>query len=135
MPQVPRRSQWNVADFHLLPSMLGAGQERQVVSEPTSDQVSLDARVLDDVADALICADRSDAIVRLNRAAHLLFGYAAEEALGRSLDLIIPEHLRTAHWNGFDAAITSGTMTLQGCPTLTRALRKSGRRALHRDNL
>jgi PAS domain S-box-containing protein len=57
-----------------------------------------------------------------------LFGYSAEEALGQSVELIIPEHLRAAHWSGFDAAITKGATKLQGRPTLTRALHKSGRR-------
>jgi PAS domain S-box-containing protein len=93
-----------------------------------SDQASLEARILDDVADALIYADSSGAIARWNRAACALFGFSAEEALGRRLDLIVPEHLRAAHWKGFDAAITSGTMKLQGRPTLTRALHKSGRK-------
>jgi PAS domain S-box-containing protein len=93
-----------------------------------NDHANLDARILDAVADALICADRSGAIMRWNRAAELLFGYSADEALGQNLDLIIPEHLRVAHWNGFNAAITSGTMKLQGRPTLTRATHKSGRR-------
>jgi PAS domain S-box-containing protein len=91
-----------------------------------SDQASLEARILDDVADALIYADSSGVIARWNHAARALFGFSAEEALGRSLDLIVPEHLRAAHWKGFDAAITSGTMKLQGRPTLTRALHKSG---------
>jgi PAS domain S-box-containing protein len=86
----------------------------------------LDARVLEDVADALICADRFGVMMRWYRASSALFGYSAEEALGSSLDLIIPEHLRNAHWKGFDAAIKSGTMKLQGRPTLTRALHKSG---------
>ena len=57
-----------------------------------------------------------------------LFGYSAQETLGQNLDLIIPEHLRAAHWKGFDAAIASGIMKLQGRPTLTRALHKSGRK-------
>jgi len=57
-----------------------------------------------------------------------LFGYSSEEALGQSLDLIIPEHLRAAHWRGFEAAMTSGVMKLQGRPTLTRAVHKSGRK-------
>ena len=48
-------------------------------------------------------------------------------ALGQSLDLILPEHLRASHWSGFEAAITKG-MKLQGRPTLTRALHKSGRK-------
>ena len=85
-------------------------------------------QILDQAADALIYADRSGAIMRWNRAATTLFGYSAEEALGQSLDLIIPEHLRAAHWRGFEAAMTRGVLKLQGHPTLTRALHKSGRK-------
>jgi PAS domain S-box-containing protein len=93
-----------------------------------NDHADLDAHILDAVADALIYADRSGSIQRWNHASERLFGYSADEALGKNLELIIPEHLRSAHWNGFNAAITSGTMKLQGRPTLTRALHKGGRR-------
>jgi PAS domain S-box-containing protein len=85
-------------------------------------------QVLNQVADALICADRTGMIIRWNAASTALFGFSAEEALGQSLDLIIPEHLRAAHWSGFDAAMTKGALKLQGRSTLTRALHKSGRR-------
>jgi PAS domain S-box-containing protein len=85
-------------------------------------------QILEEVADALICADRNGAIIRWNRACTALFGFSAEEALGQNLDLIIPEHLRAAHWRGFDAAMTRGALKLEGRPTLTRALHKSGRR-------
>jgi len=85
-------------------------------------------RILDQMADAMIYADRTGKIARWNRAAATLFGYSPEEAVGQSLDLIIPEHLRAAHWRGFEAAMTSGAMKLQGRPTLTRAVNKSGRR-------
>ena len=93
-----------------------------------TDLASLDAHILDAVADALIYADRSGVIQRWNNASERLFGYSADEALGQKLDLIIPEHLRGAHWTGFDAAIASGTMKLAGRPTLTRAAHKEGRR-------
>ena len=88
----------------------------------------LDACILDDVADALIYADRSGTIRRWNRASTTLFGFTAQDALGQSLDLIIPEHLRAAHWKGFDAALASGIMKLAGRPTLTRATHKDGRK-------
>jgi PAS domain S-box-containing protein len=88
----------------------------------------LDASILNDVADALIYSDRSGTITRWNRASTTLFGFAAEEALGQNLDLIIPEHLRAEHWKGFEAALASGRMKLAGKPTLTRALHKSGRK-------
>ena len=85
------------------------------------DQSGLDARILEGVADALIYSDRSGTILRWNGASTALFGFSADEALGQNLDLIIPEHLRAAHWKGFEAAIASGTMKLAGRPTLTRA--------------
>src|SRR5262249_59367128 len=92
------------------------------------EQSRLAERILDQVADALISTDRSGAIIRWNRASAALFGYSAEEVLGKSVELIIPEHLRAAHWSGFDAAMTKGALKLQGRPTLTRAVHKSGQR-------
>src|SRR5215470_13925496 len=91
-------------------------QDRSKLAEP----------VLDQLADAVICADRTGAIILWNRASAALFGYASDEALGQSLDLIIPEHLRPYHWSGFDTAVTKGETKLQGRPTLTRAVHKSG---------
>ncbi len=92
------------------------------------EQPRLAERIFDSVADAVIYADRAGTIVRWNRACAALFGFSAAEAVGQSLDLIIPEHLRAAHWRGFEAAMASGAMKLQGRPTLTRALHKSGAR-------
>ena len=89
---------------------------------------NLAERILDQVADAVIFINRSGAIIRWNPACTALFGFSAEEALGQSVDLIIPEHPRAAHWNGFDAAMAKSVTKLQGRPTLTRALHKSGRR-------
>lgn len=88
----------------------------------------LTAAILDQAADAVIFADREGVIRAWNRAAAALFGFAASEALGRSLDLIVPEHLRTAHWAGFRRAIESGTTRLAGRATITRALHKNGTR-------
>ena len=93
-----------------------------------ADQSKLAERILDQAADAVIATDRSGAITRWNRASTALFGFSAEEALGQSVDLIIPEHLRAPHWSGFDAAMAKGATRLQGRETLTRALHKSGRR-------
>ncbi|HEY5207027.1 MAG TPA: PAS domain S-box protein [Roseiarcus sp.] len=92
------------------------------------DGANLADQIIESIADAVIFADRSGTIRRFNPAAAALFGFSAEEALGQSLDLIIPEHLRAAHWRGFDAAMTNGKLKLQGRPTLTRAQHKSGRK-------
>ena len=92
------------------------------------ERLKLAEAILEQVADAVVCADQSGAIIRWNQASTALFGYSAGEALGQSINLIIPEHLRAAHWDGFGAAMKKGALKLEGRPTLTRALHKSGRR-------
>lgn len=82
--------------------------------------------IVQQTSDALIYADRQGYIQRWNPAASALFGFSSEEAMGQSLDLIIPEHLREAHWRGFNAAMQSGQLKLSGKPTLTRALHRDG---------
>ena len=82
--------------------------------------------ILEQTADAIIYSNRQGMIERWNAAAAAMFGYTTSDALGQSLDLIIPEHLRAAHWRGFETAMASGTTRLHGRPTLTRALHKSG---------
>ena len=84
--------------------------------------------VLDQMADAVIYADRAGNIRLWNRAAVGLFGYDASEAVGRSIDIMVPERLREPHWRGFHAAMASGTLKLSGRPTLTRAQHKDGSR-------
>jgi PAS domain S-box-containing protein len=92
------------------------------------DHSQLSDMIFDQVADAMIYANHSGVITRWNRASAALFGFSAEEALGKNLDLIIPEHLRASHWRGFEAAMAKGLLKLAGAPTLTRALHKSGRK-------
>lgn len=89
---------------------------------------SLDRSILEQLPDAVIYADTSGTIALWNSAAEALFGHSAADALGRSLDLIIPEHLQKAHWQGFEKAVTSGVTRLQGRATLTRAKHRSGRK-------
>jgi PAS domain S-box-containing protein len=86
------------------------------------------AAVIESMADALIYADTTGVIRAWNAAATRLFGFTADEAIGRNLDLIIPERLRAAHWTGFDRAIQTGVTTVGGRPALTRGTHKSGAR-------
>jgi PAS domain S-box-containing protein len=60
------------------------------------------------LADALVIADASGTIVLWNDAARGLFGWPAAEAIGKSLDLIIPERLRARHWAGYREVMRSG---------------------------
>lgn len=88
----------------------------------------LEALILEQAAEAVIYADRQGVIERWNAAATAMFGFSAAEAIGHRLDLMIPEHLRKAHWRGFDAAMANGKTRLGGRPTLTRGLHKSGQK-------
>lgn len=76
-------------------------------------------------ADAIIAADADGKILLWNPAAVRVFGFTAEEALGQSLDLIIPERFRSRHWNGYRQVMASGHTKYQ-----TEVLRVP---ALHRD--
>lgn len=82
--------------------------------------------ILAQCADAVIYADRAGVIRFWNAASEQLFGLSAEEAQGQSLDIIIPERLRPAHWTGYNRAMEQGKTRLNGRPTLTKALHKSG---------
>ena len=58
--------------------------------------------------DAIIVADVEGLIVLWNPAAERLFGFTAAEAVGHSLDLIIPERFRERHWQGYHAVMQTG---------------------------
>ena len=95
------------------------------MSAPQTDS-PLAERVLACMMEAVIHADRQGLIALWNPAAETMFGFSTAEAIGQSLDIIIPERLREAHWRGFHATIASGRTRLNGRPTVTRALHKSG---------
>ncbi|MDE2344214.1 MAG: PAS domain S-box protein [Betaproteobacteria bacterium] len=82
--------------------------------------------LMEQAPDAMIYADRSGRIRFWNRAAETLFGWAADEALGQSLDLIIPERLRAAHWAGYEQAVSSGAMRHAGRAMTTRSVHRNG---------
>jgi PAS domain S-box-containing protein len=77
--------------------------------------------------DAFIAARADGAIVLWNPAAERMFGYAESEALGQSLDLIIPERLRHRHWEGYRRVMQTGH-TRYGTDVLrVPAVHKDGR--------
>ncbi len=76
--------------------------------------------------DAVVFADTTGTIQVWNAAAERIFGFTQREALGASLDLIIPERFRAAHWRGFERALAEGTTKYLGHSLPTRALRADG---------
>ena len=78
-------------------------------------------------SDAIVAADREGIILFWNPGAQRLFGYASDEALGRSLDLIVPERLRARHWEGYARVMASGQSRYGEADVLAvPALRKDG---------
>ena len=59
-------------------------------------------------SDAVIAADRNGVIRFWNPGAERIFGYVENDAVGRSLDLIIPERLQQRHWDGYRRTMESG---------------------------
>ena len=76
------------------------------MAAPTHDELC--RRIVDETPDAVIYADRDGAIHLWNAAAATMFGYTTGEALGQSLDLIIPENLRGRHWEGYHRVMATG---------------------------
>jgi PAS domain S-box-containing protein len=78
-------------------------------------------------SDAVIAADR-DGIIRFwNPGAERIFGHAAAEAIGQSLDIIIPERLRQRHWDGYRHTMATGQSRYgEGEMLSVPALRRDG---------
>jgi PAS domain S-box-containing protein len=85
-------------------------------------------RIVEQTTDAVIFADREGLIRIWNRGAKAVFGFPSAEALGQSLDIIIPEELRKRHWEGYNRAIDAGRTRLGGRVLVTRGLHRDGSR-------
>jgi PAS domain S-box-containing protein len=87
---------------------------------------NLHQAIVEQAPDAVIFADPDGSIQVWNRGAENIFGYAPVEVLGKSLDVIIPERLRHAHWEGFHRAISTGQTKYGSRVLTTRSIHKNG---------
>lgn len=84
-------------------------------------------QLVEAVGDAIVVCDASGAITLWNPAAERMFGFSQAEAVGQSLDLIIPERQRQRHWDGYNKTMETG-QTKYGHDVLrVPALHKDGR--------
>lgn len=88
----------------------------------------LNAALLAQAPDAMVYCDLQGTIQLWNQAATAMFGHEAGHALGRSLDIIIPERFRAAHWAGFERAVSTGVARYHGQVLTTRAEHADGRK-------
>ncbi len=79
--------------------------------------------------DAIVFADAEGLIRVWNAGAARIFGFSEQEALGQSLDIVIPATLRDRHWTGFRETMRTGRTQYDDGQTLSvPAIRKDGTR-------
>ena len=84
-------------------------------------------QLVEGAGDAIIVCDAEGAIVLWNKACERIFGFTEADALGQSLDLIIPERQRQRHWDGYNKTMETA-VTRYGADLLkVPALHKDGR--------
>jgi PAS domain S-box-containing protein len=88
--------------------------------------MELERLLINQAPDANIFADLDGIIREWNPAAERIFGHSAMEAIGQSLDLIVPDRFREAHWTGYKRALSEGTTKYSGQALPTRSVRKNG---------
>ena len=84
------------------------------------------ARVVAGASDAILFADREGVVRLWNRGAEEMFGWSAAEAVGKSMDLIIPERLRARHWEGWRRVMETGVTRYGKDVLAVPAARKDG---------
>ena len=100
-----------------------AAERTQAMTIPSP---SMFQRLVEELPEAVIVSDRLGVILYWNRAAEAMFGHPAAEAVGQSLDLIIPERFRARHWEGYRTVMSTG-VTRYGRELLAvPAIRKDG---------
>lgn len=72
------------------------------------DNKTMSQQILALAPDAIMFADQEGIIQLWNNGAERIFGHSAEQAIGQSLDLIIPEKLRERHWEGYNKTMATG---------------------------
>jgi PAS domain S-box-containing protein len=92
------------------------------------DQNWIYKQIVDFSQDGILFADREGTIRLWNKGAESIFGYSAREALGQSLNLIIPEKLRERHWEGYYRVMDTGETRYGNELLKVPALRKNGKR-------
>ena len=84
----------------------GDGSQSGVLTD--AEFARLGASTLRDIPDAVVYCDRAGVIRFWNAGAARIFGFAAAEAIGQSLDIIIPPRLRQRHWDGYHRMMETG---------------------------
>ncbi|HEY7204766.1 MAG TPA: PAS domain S-box protein [Methylomirabilota bacterium] len=85
-------------------------------------------QIVQEIPEAVMFADREGVVRLWNRGAEAMFGYSAAEAVGQTLDLIVPERFRARHWDGYRHVMATGVTSYGQRLLAVPAMRKDGQR-------
>lgn len=92
------------------------------------EPAELNRQIVEGAPEAIIAADASGVIRAWNAGAERIFGFTADEAIGQSLDIIIPEPQRARHWEGYRRVMETGVTKYGSQLLAVPALRRDGAR-------
>ncbi|MGH7932430.1 MAG: PAS domain S-box protein [Candidatus Binataceae bacterium] len=85
-------------------------------------------QIVDNAGDAIIFGDAEGKVRLWNAGAERIFGFRADDIMGKSMDLIIPENLRERHAEGYEEAMRTGRTQYSRNLLAVPAMRKDGTR-------
>jgi PAS domain S-box-containing protein len=94
----------------------------------SGSEPSLFQQLVENAGEGIVVADAQGTIRFWNAAAETIFGFSAEDAVGQSLDLIIPEPQRARHWEGYRTVMRTGVTRYGKQLLAVPAVRKDGAR-------
>jgi len=100
--------------------------ERKKAEEALKESEERVRSIVETASDAIISTDSSGNIVSWNRVAGDMFGYSADEAVGKSITILIPERFRKAHQSGLERVVSTGKTKLIGGTVELAGLRRDG---------
>ena len=85
-------------------------------------------KLINDAPEAILISDKEGVITFWNSGAERIFGHTVTEAIGQSLDLIIPENLRGRHWDGYRRVMATGETKYKTGLLTSPGVKKDGSR-------
>jgi len=94
----------------------------------SEEQLRIAEQIIQEAHDAIIMADREGIIRLWNKGAEIIFGYGPAEAIGQSLNIIIPKNLQDRHNRGYQQVMESGRSRYASELLAVPAIKKDGNR-------
>ena len=113
--------------FAVLVGIVGGASRR--ITRQNQDIIRSEEKyrsLVDSAQDAIVSIDSSGTMVLFNEAAQKVFGYSTEEAVGKSVIMLLPEHYRTSHQLSLERVLQSTNSTIAGNIADIEGLKKDG---------